>query len=443
MQYKIPQNVGIEDKIVGPLSLRQLIIVAVGTGISWVLFAIMSKLYEVNFIEYAVIAMPALLSAAFALIRINDQSLTKYLQLLMEFSMKPKRRVWDHRGIASLVAPDLGEPVTAEASTMNSDLLAKSKKASNLRQLSLVLDSGGFEHVKAPVHKDMDQAQDENLVTQAYFGNDEKEKMNMYWRTIESHKKRLDFFAKLPTTKLVKGSAEAELARTEIAKAKEAGETARKLTLSVNVRLKPTTPSTPPASAPKTQSPRPAPQPPKPAAPKPTIQPPKNEPSNARPSSVKTSEAPTPKPTPQPPTQKTPEKAVTQPVLQTQSPAPKPQTAPNPVPKAVAPQNSGTQPSAAKPSPTTPTPIKPNDRKQSPQPVRQGHVNTTNKNVPAQYIPKTMPKPQPQQKPPVRNPAPLSREKPKETQPKPSAPSNSGEFKFEELKKGEIEINLD
>lgn len=30
MQYKIPQNVQIEDKIVGPLTLKQLIICGVG-----------------------------------------------------------------------------------------------------------------------------------------------------------------------------------------------------------------------------------------------------------------------------------------------------------------------------------------------------------------------------------------------------------------------------
>ncbi len=425
MQYKIPQNVGIEDKIVGPLSLRQLIIVAVGVGISWVLFAIMSKLYEVNFIEYAVIAMPALLSAAFALIRINDQSLTKYLQLLMEFSMKPKRRVWDHRGIASLVSPDLGEPATAVTSTMNSDLIAKSKKASNLRQLSLMLDSGGFEHVKAPVHKDMDQAQDENLVVQAYFGNDEKEKMNMYWRTIESHKKRLDFFAKLPTTKLAKGTAEAEMARQEIAKAKEAGEAARKMTLSLKVKPAATTPP----SAPKVENQKPVQPTPKPQAPKPIVaQPPKIQ---------------TPKPTPPQPISSTPpEKAAAKPTPQPQPSTPKTQSAPKPTPKPAASQNAGAQPNVLTPAQTS-VPNKPNVKKQTPQPVRAGHVDTTKKNAPAQYIPKAPPKPQPQPKSAPQKAESPSTEKPKENPPKSDAGAKNGEFKFEELKKGEIEFNLD
>ena len=45
LQYKIPQDIGIEDKIVGPFSLRQLLIVAVGGGISYAIFAISSRLY--------------------------------------------------------------------------------------------------------------------------------------------------------------------------------------------------------------------------------------------------------------------------------------------------------------------------------------------------------------------------------------------------------------
>ena len=75
MQYKIPQNVGIEDKIVGPLTLRQLIIISVGVGISYVLFALLSKVYELNFLEYIIIAIPMLLAVAFALIKINDNSI--------------------------------------------------------------------------------------------------------------------------------------------------------------------------------------------------------------------------------------------------------------------------------------------------------------------------------------------------------------------------------
>jgi hypothetical protein len=423
MQYKIPQNVGIEDKIVGPFSLRQLIMVAGGVGVSWVLFAIMSKLYELNFIEYGVIALPGLLSVAFALVRVNDQTLMKYIILLMEFSMKPKKRLWDHRGIAFLVSPDFGEIYTNEPSAMSASMTEKSKQASNLRRLSLVLDSGGFKHVQEVKHQDIDHAQDENLVVQAYFGNDDKEKMNMYWRTIESHKQRLDFFAKLPTTQLRSGTMEAELVRQEIAKAREAGEAARKQAMATQSRPKGPSAPTPRPPAPPAA---PKPQPPKAEAPKPPAPPQTPKPPQKTVASMA--------PKPQPP------RPVAAPSAQVAQPQKKPAATTQPT-------NQSTAPKSA-PAANAPVSNKPNGKKQTPQPVRQGHVDTTKKNAPAQYVPKAPPKPQPtqtQQKPqqPPQAPSAPTAEKPNATPPQPNAGATGGEFQFEELKKGEIEINLD
>ena len=67
-----------------------------------------------------------------------------------------------------------------------------------------------------------------------------------------------------------------------------------------------------------------------------------------------------------------------------------------------------------------------------PQPIRKNNnVDTTLKNKPAKYIPKTGAQP----KPASQNPDQPLAEK--------SEKDKGGEFKFEELKKGEIEINLD
>ncbi len=198
LQYKIPQNVGIEDKIVGPLSLRQLIIIAVGGGASYVLFAILNKMYELNVLEYIVIAIPGIVSVAAALIRINDISFTRFVLLAMEFAIKPKKRIWDHRGIAPLVAPDLSDvkPQKTQA------VAEKGKKAVNLDELSRILDSSGQKDIKAAGSEDMDKAGDEDLITQAFFGNKKNETDNMYWRAnkYETAKKRLNILAKLPHT---------------------------------------------------------------------------------------------------------------------------------------------------------------------------------------------------------------------------------------------------
>ena len=195
LQYKIPQNVGIEDKIVGPFSLRQLIIVAIGGGSSYVLFAISSKIYELNALEYLLIALPALFSLALAMLRIHNVSFGKYLLLMIEFAIKPKKRIWNHRGISALVAPDLTEKSRKQQSNVKKE---SERKDVNLRDLSAMLDSGGFEHIQPVKHEDIDDVNDDDLITEAYFGHKQKSKSdNMYWRTREVQKKKLDLLAKI------------------------------------------------------------------------------------------------------------------------------------------------------------------------------------------------------------------------------------------------------
>lgn len=196
LQYKIPQNVGIEDKIVGPFSLRQLIILAIGVGISYTLFAITSRIYELNILEYILIVLPALFSLAMAMLKIHNVSFGKYILLMLEFAIKPKKRMWDHRGISALVAPDLTDKTAAKKGEIVEE---KSKKNVNLRDLSATLDSGGFEHVEQVKHEDIDEVNDDDLITEAYFGHKKEESKtgNMYWRTRDMQKKKLDLLAKM------------------------------------------------------------------------------------------------------------------------------------------------------------------------------------------------------------------------------------------------------
>jgi len=387
MQYKIPQNVGIEDRIVGPLTLRQLIILAVGFGISYVLFAIISKLYELNFLEYAVILLPGLLSGAFALIKINDVPLTKFLFIFLEFSIKPKRRVWNHRGIASLVAPDLTQETAQAAPDTGAD--EKAKKAANLTELTKMLDSGGFEHVKKVEHADMDSTKDDDLVTQAYFGNKREQSatQNMYWRTKDSQLKRLGILASLPVTELKKGTKETAIAREQILKAKTEAEDNRKTSIE-NKKVQ--VPQKPQQAVIQTKQ------------------------DNVKPKPAQTfkssNQTPLPQPKPQPAKPVTPAKKENVPAQ-----------AKNPVKTLEKPIHQAPGQAQVKKK-------KPRKRNRPiPQPVRgNNQINTTNKNEPAKYIPgKTSDKPADKQ---VK---------------KPDAGGKAGEFDFRELEKGEIEINLD
>lgn len=95
---KIPQNVYIEDRVVGPLSLRQIIIMALGGGFSYMLYASWDKANGSVSLPVAVLLwMPAVIAAAFALVKINDLSLMRICFLLLEKANKPKTRLWTPR----------------------------------------------------------------------------------------------------------------------------------------------------------------------------------------------------------------------------------------------------------------------------------------------------------------------------------------------------------
>ena len=83
---KIPQNVYVEDRIIGPVTLKQLIITGIGGGISYVLYASVTKAGITN--------LPAVIAAAFAFMKINDLTLFNIILLAIESMSKPNLRYW-------------------------------------------------------------------------------------------------------------------------------------------------------------------------------------------------------------------------------------------------------------------------------------------------------------------------------------------------------------
>ncbi len=89
MQYKVPQHIDEEDKILGPLTFVNFIYLLVGGALilfSFVLF---------DFALFIVLAIPiALFSLAFALVKVQDQPFSHFFVSLLLFLKQPKKRVW-------------------------------------------------------------------------------------------------------------------------------------------------------------------------------------------------------------------------------------------------------------------------------------------------------------------------------------------------------------
>ncbi len=95
---KIPQNVYIEDRIVGPLTLRQIIISMLGMGFSYAVWASIEKVQGYVPLPVTILVwIPGFLAIVVSFVRINDLSITHIVLLLIERLQKPQTRVYGPR----------------------------------------------------------------------------------------------------------------------------------------------------------------------------------------------------------------------------------------------------------------------------------------------------------------------------------------------------------
>lgn len=138
---KIPQNVYIEDRIVGPLTLRQIITMAIGGGISYSIYASLAKAYgHVDIVTTVIVWMPALIAAAFAIIKVNDLTLSRIVLLIVERMLKAPVRTWTPREGMSInikvMAQQAGEKNKADV-----EQKATNEAHRKIEEISSVLDT--------------------------------------------------------------------------------------------------------------------------------------------------------------------------------------------------------------------------------------------------------------------------------------------------------------
>ena len=151
MQYKVPQNIDLEDKIVGPFTMKQFVYLLVAGAIVYGWWSFLSQRYEGFMPAFLVVAAPVgLLGAALALVKVNDRPFEVFLLNLFRFIFMPKRRVWKegYRGEAVILL-GAGEEDKAKIpikDTRSLDDLAKGleKQSADLRQNEPAPKSKGF-----------------------------------------------------------------------------------------------------------------------------------------------------------------------------------------------------------------------------------------------------------------------------------------------------------
>ncbi len=94
---KIPQNVQIEDRVIGPISLRQIILMLIGGGISYMIFSVVSQTGTTSLVPKVLSWIPLFITVLFAFIKVHDVSLLRMCLLMVERSIKSPTRVYGPR----------------------------------------------------------------------------------------------------------------------------------------------------------------------------------------------------------------------------------------------------------------------------------------------------------------------------------------------------------
>ena len=131
-QYKVPLDIEAEDKILGPLSLRQFIYVLIGllwAGLMWLLF---SKII----VLMIVLIIP--ITGFFLLLgfgRRQEQSFESYFVAVLQYFVVPRIRVWDK---------DLTQVELVKKVDITQEVIPlKNINMGSLKQLALVMDTHG------------------------------------------------------------------------------------------------------------------------------------------------------------------------------------------------------------------------------------------------------------------------------------------------------------
>ncbi|SRR6056297_1717084 len=133
-QFLVPQFIDVEDKIIGPITTRQFVIMLASLLLVFVFYRLFSF-----FVFLFVAVITVAIAAVFAFARVNGRPIHYFLLNFIQTSKKPRLRVWNKEAYVKNV-----QEVKSE---IKEKQIKKKKKApvsgSRLRDVSLIVNTGG------------------------------------------------------------------------------------------------------------------------------------------------------------------------------------------------------------------------------------------------------------------------------------------------------------
>jgi hypothetical protein len=135
--YKLIQDIEAEDKILGPLTLRQFIFALIAVFLFYICFILVTK--HVTFM-LVLFLPPALFFGFFAMPFGRDQPTEVWFLAKLRYWFKPRRRIWNQSGVKELVT--ITVPKKIERVLTNG--LSQTEVKSRLQALANTIDSRGW-----------------------------------------------------------------------------------------------------------------------------------------------------------------------------------------------------------------------------------------------------------------------------------------------------------
>ncbi len=138
-QFIVPQFIDVEDKILGPVSVRQFIIFLVGAGLIAGSYQILVKLAnQTGAFIFSAIGI-FIFIMAFAFIRINGRPFHVFLLSVLQTIKNPRMRLWNNvvnERLQYRTEPPPPPPIPTK----------KPLQETTLAKLALLVDTGGAYH---------------------------------------------------------------------------------------------------------------------------------------------------------------------------------------------------------------------------------------------------------------------------------------------------------
>jgi hypothetical protein len=134
MQFKVPQNIDMQDKIIGPLTLPQFFYLLFGGVIIYILFNKL-VLNGLTFI-FVILAVPiGLFSLAMAFVKVQDRPFPSFVMAAIKYMSLPRARVWQH------VSEEQKKPMVAPRKAEAPKVAAKRLDDLRAKELAGILDT--------------------------------------------------------------------------------------------------------------------------------------------------------------------------------------------------------------------------------------------------------------------------------------------------------------